>query len=189
MKVASLGAERRGAVPASTWVVRAPHDRRLRDRDGGRKHRIRVSETPDTYQLHAIVARAAAIGEQRDRPLPVRVWDNRAAQLVSFRVDTHGRVCAGKRGPRSVHHGASVRLPQGAGPLDAVIRCSSHAVAGDRMATGRTPSKVPARGRAIAGRSLLGAVGVSRGRPRWRREGTSRQARRYRRLAQASSRR
>jgi hypothetical protein len=63
--------------------------------DGGRKHRVRVSETADTYELHAIVARAAAIWEQRDRPLPVRIWEhNRAAQLVGFRVDTRGRVCA-----------------------------------------------------------------------------------------------
>lgn len=63
--------------------------------DGGRKHRVRVTETPDTYQLHAIVARAAALWEQRERPLPVRIWEhNRAAQLVSFRIDTRGRVCA-----------------------------------------------------------------------------------------------
>ncbi len=63
--------------------------------DGGRRHRVRVIETPDTFELHAIVARSSAIAEMRGQPLPVRVWaHNRAAQLVSFRVDTRGRVCA-----------------------------------------------------------------------------------------------
>ncbi len=63
--------------------------------DGGRTHRVHVTETPDTYELHAIVARAAALGDQRGRPLPVRIWEhNRAAQLVNFRIDTRSGVCA-----------------------------------------------------------------------------------------------
>jgi hypothetical protein len=63
--------------------------------EGGRRHRVRVTETADTFELHAIVARSSAIAEVHGQPLPVRVWGhNRAAQLVSFRVDTRGRVCA-----------------------------------------------------------------------------------------------
>lgn len=61
--------------------------------DNGRQHRVQVVETDDTLEIHAIVARVAAI---RDIPnLPVRIWrHNRAAQLVSFRLDPRGRVAA-----------------------------------------------------------------------------------------------
>jgi hypothetical protein len=57
----------------------------------GRTHHVRVRETDDTFELWAIVARAAAISEVRD--LATRIWrHNRAAQLVSFRLDAGGRI-------------------------------------------------------------------------------------------------
>jgi hypothetical protein len=59
----------------------------------GRQHRVRIRETTDLYEMHAIVARAASVGDVRD--LPLRIWlHNRGAQLVSFRIDTRGRVYA-----------------------------------------------------------------------------------------------
>jgi hypothetical protein len=57
----------------------------------GRTHHVRVTETDDTFELTAIVARAAAINDVRD--LAIRIWrHNRAAQLVSFRLDAGGRI-------------------------------------------------------------------------------------------------
>lgn len=59
----------------------------------GRKHSVRVRETPEIYELHAVVARAATVRDVRD--LPLRVWlHNRHAQLVSFRIDSRDRVYA-----------------------------------------------------------------------------------------------
>jgi hypothetical protein len=61
--------------------------------ENGRSHRVQVRATDDLYELHAIVARAAAVRDVPD--LSLRVWrHNRAAQLVSFRIDTRGRVYA-----------------------------------------------------------------------------------------------
>ncbi len=61
--------------------------------ENGRRHRVRVQETADTFELHAIVARAGAVKEVPD--LPLRIWrHNRAAQSVGFRLDTKGRVLA-----------------------------------------------------------------------------------------------
>lgn len=61
--------------------------------DNGRQHRVHVVETDDTLEIHAIVARAAAVREVPE--LPQRLWiHNRAAQLISFRRDTRGRVAA-----------------------------------------------------------------------------------------------
>jgi hypothetical protein len=61
--------------------------------DNGRSQRVRVCETDEVLELHAIVARASAVRDVRD--LPLRLWlHNRAAQLVSFRIDTRGRVYA-----------------------------------------------------------------------------------------------
>jgi len=68
--------------------------------EGGRKHCVRVRETDEVYELHASVASAAAVREVRD--LAVRVWrHNRAAQLVSFHIDTRDRVCAEGWMPRA----------------------------------------------------------------------------------------
>ena len=61
--------------------------------ENGRRHRVQVSETEDAYELHATVARRAAVSDMTD--LAARVWrHNRGAQLVSFRIDQRGRVCA-----------------------------------------------------------------------------------------------
>ena len=61
--------------------------------DNGRHHRVRIHETDDTFEMHAIVARAAAVQSVSD--LPLRIWrHNRASQLVGFRRDTRGRVYA-----------------------------------------------------------------------------------------------
>jgi hypothetical protein len=61
--------------------------------ENGRKHRVRLRETESAIEVHAIVARAASVKDVTD--LPLRVWlHNRAAQLVSFRIDTRGRVYA-----------------------------------------------------------------------------------------------
>jgi hypothetical protein len=61
--------------------------------ENGRSHRVQVCETEETYEFHAIVARPAAVSDITD--LPLRIWrHNRAAQLVSFRIDPRGRVCA-----------------------------------------------------------------------------------------------
>ena len=61
--------------------------------ENGRKHRVRLHETESAFEVHAIVAKAASVREITD--LPLRVWlHNRAARLVSFRIDTRGRVYA-----------------------------------------------------------------------------------------------
>lgn len=61
--------------------------------DNGRQHRVRVVEKDDTLEIHATVAKPGAVGDIRE--LPQRIWlHNRAAQLVSFRRDTRGRVVA-----------------------------------------------------------------------------------------------
>jgi hypothetical protein len=61
--------------------------------ENGRKHRVRIRETETAFEMHAIVAKAAAVRDVAD--LPVRIWrHNRAAQLVGFRIDTRGRVYA-----------------------------------------------------------------------------------------------
>lgn len=61
--------------------------------ENGRTHRVRIVETDATFELHSIVARAAAVSAVPD--LPLRIWrHNRAAQLVGFRIDARGRVCA-----------------------------------------------------------------------------------------------
>ncbi|MBM4185434.1 MAG: hypothetical protein FJ207_14655 [Gemmatimonadetes bacterium] len=61
--------------------------------ENGRKHRVRICETETAIEVHAVVVRAASIREMKD--LPLRVWlHNRAAQLVSFRVDARGLVRA-----------------------------------------------------------------------------------------------
>jgi hypothetical protein len=61
--------------------------------DSGRAHRVRVLETDEAFEFHAIVARAAAVRDVTD--LALRIWrHNRAAQLVSFRIDTRDRVYA-----------------------------------------------------------------------------------------------
>lgn len=61
--------------------------------DNGRQHRVHVVETNDTLEFHAIVAKAAAVLDVPN--LPQRLWlHNRAAQLVSFRLDTRNRVAA-----------------------------------------------------------------------------------------------
>ncbi len=61
--------------------------------ENGRNHRVRVRETDETIELHAVVARAGAVRDVID--LPMRIWrHNRAAQLVSFRLDSRGNVHA-----------------------------------------------------------------------------------------------
>lgn len=61
--------------------------------ENGRIHKVRVQETENVIEVHALVARAAAVADVAD--LPLRLWRrNRSAQLVSFRIDTRGRVCA-----------------------------------------------------------------------------------------------
>jgi len=61
--------------------------------DGGRTHRVRVRETDEVYEMHALVAGAAAVRKVPD--LALRVWRyNRAAQLVGFRIDVRERVWA-----------------------------------------------------------------------------------------------
>jgi len=61
--------------------------------DSGRRHRVQVHDTDGAYELHAVVARAAAVKDVPD--VPLRIWrHNRGAQLVSFRIDTRERVYA-----------------------------------------------------------------------------------------------
>ena len=65
-----------------------------------RSHRVRIRETEDTIEVHAVVAKAAAVKDVSD--LALRIWrHNRAAQLVSFRIDTRGRVHAEGWVPKS----------------------------------------------------------------------------------------
>lgn len=59
--------------------------------ENGRSHRVRVRETSELFELHAVVAKRKA-GEHVTE-LADRIWRlNRAAQLVSFRLDGQGRV-------------------------------------------------------------------------------------------------
>ncbi len=61
--------------------------------ENGRFHRVRVHETEEAFEVRAVVAGAASVRGIDD--LAIRIWrHNRAAQLVSFRIDTRGRVCA-----------------------------------------------------------------------------------------------
>ena len=61
--------------------------------DNGREHRVHVVETDNTLEIHAIVARVAAVREVPE--LALRIWrHNRSAQLVSFRQDPRGRIAA-----------------------------------------------------------------------------------------------
>ncbi len=61
--------------------------------DNGRKHRVRVQETDDTFEMHAVVARAPAVASVTN--LALRVWlRNRSSQLVGFRIDARGAVRA-----------------------------------------------------------------------------------------------
>ncbi len=69
--------------------------------ENGRHHRVCIEETDETIELHALVAKAAAVKTLAD--LPLRIWrHNRASQLVGFRLDRRGSVWArawvGKRG-------------------------------------------------------------------------------------------
>jgi hypothetical protein len=59
----------------------------------GRNHRVRITEAEETLELSAIIARRA-IAKSIDG-LELSVFRrNRGAQLVSFRIDTRGRVAA-----------------------------------------------------------------------------------------------
>jgi hypothetical protein len=59
--------------------------------ENGRKHRVRVRETEDAYELHTIVARAGAVRDVEE--LAINIWRrNRAAQLVGFSLDRRGGV-------------------------------------------------------------------------------------------------
>lgn len=61
--------------------------------DSGRHHRVCIEETEETIEIHAVVAKAAAVREVAD--LPLRIWrHNRASQLVGFRQDSRGAVWA-----------------------------------------------------------------------------------------------
>jgi len=61
--------------------------------DNGRHHRVCVEETDETIELHALVAKGAAVKTVAD--LPLRIWrHNRASQLVGFRQDSRGAVWA-----------------------------------------------------------------------------------------------
>jgi hypothetical protein len=85
---------------ASSWFKRL-RDARARpdgedlvlELENGRSHRVRFEETEDTLEFRTIVAKAAAVRDVPD--LAIRLWKhNRAAELVSFRIDARGRVCA-----------------------------------------------------------------------------------------------
>jgi hypothetical protein len=55
--------------------------------ENGRNHRVKVRDTDEAFEVHAVVARPAAVRDVPD--LPLRIWrHNRRAQLVSFRIDT-----------------------------------------------------------------------------------------------------
>ena len=65
-----------------------------------RAQRVRVQPTADGLELYAIAARAASVRRVTD--LPLRIWrQNRGAQLVSFRIDADGCVCATGWVPRA----------------------------------------------------------------------------------------
>jgi hypothetical protein len=57
----------------------------------GRRHRVRVEDTRDTYELVSVVV-GAAIGDTLE-DLPLRTWKrNRGTELVGFRIDRKGRL-------------------------------------------------------------------------------------------------
>lgn len=61
--------------------------------ESGRSHRVQVRETEDAFEFHSIIVRSSAGRNIRD--LSLWLWRlNRAAQLVSFRIDTRGRIVA-----------------------------------------------------------------------------------------------
>jgi hypothetical protein len=61
--------------------------------ENGRSHRVMVRETSELFEFHAVVAKRKAVEHVTN--LAERIWRvNRAAQLVSFRIDAHGRVRA-----------------------------------------------------------------------------------------------
>jgi hypothetical protein len=56
-----------------------------------RRHRVRIRETVDSYDLSAVVARPAALRDVPDASL--RAWRrNRGMELVGFRIDRRGRL-------------------------------------------------------------------------------------------------
>ncbi|MCA9613384.1 MAG: hypothetical protein KC586_11580 [Myxococcales bacterium] len=60
---------------------------------GGRRHRVTVSETPETIELHAIVAKPSRVRD--DVGVAERLWVlNRGSQLVCFKLDRYQRVVA-----------------------------------------------------------------------------------------------
>jgi hypothetical protein len=68
--------------------------------ENGRSHRVRLGETDETFELHCIVARSTA--EFSIPALSLRIWQlNRAAQLVSFRIDARDRVVGSGWMPRA----------------------------------------------------------------------------------------
>ena len=57
----------------------------------GRRHRVRVEDAGETYQLVSVVVSAAVGDEFAD--LPLRTWQrNRGTELVGFRIDRKGRL-------------------------------------------------------------------------------------------------
>jgi hypothetical protein len=61
--------------------------------ENGRTHRVRIRETELAFEMHTIVAKAAKIRDILE--LPLRIWErNRATQLVGFRKNSRGHVCA-----------------------------------------------------------------------------------------------
>ena len=68
--------------------------------ESGRAHRVQIRETGSAFEIHAVVARAAAVSAVPD--LPLRIWrHNRGAQLVGFRIDERGRVRAEGWAPKA----------------------------------------------------------------------------------------
>lgn len=68
--------------------------------ESGRSHRVRVAETENTFEMVAMVARAARV--LAPEQLPETIWRrNRASQLVSFKLDRRGRVLATAWCPRA----------------------------------------------------------------------------------------
>jgi len=56
----------------------------------GRRHRVRVEDAGETFQLASVVV-SAAVGDQIEN-LPIRIWQrNRGTELVGFRIDRRGR--------------------------------------------------------------------------------------------------
>lgn len=61
--------------------------------DNGRHHRVRIEETSETIELHAVVAKAAVTKTVTD--LSLRIWrHNRSSQLLGFQQDSRGTVWA-----------------------------------------------------------------------------------------------